>query len=111
MFGDIGKMMKLAGQMKAKMPEMQAKLENSTYVAEAGGGAVQATVNGRLGVVDIKIDGAAWADGEMDRELLEDLIKAAVSAAQQKATAAAAEAMRELTGGMDLPGLSGMMGM
>ena len=111
MFGDIGKMMKLAGQMKSRMPEMQEKLAQSTYTAEAGGGAVEATVNGRLGVEDIKISGEAWADGEMDRELLEDLIKAAVAAAQQKAAAAAAEAMKELTGGMDIPDLGKMMGM
>ena len=48
MFGDIGKMLKMVGEMKRKMPEMQAKLAASTYTAEAGGGAVAATVNGKV---------------------------------------------------------------
>ena len=40
MFGDIGKLMKLAGEMKKKMPEMQARLAASEYTAQAGGGPV-----------------------------------------------------------------------
>ena len=106
MFGDIGKMLKLAGEMKRKMPEMQAKLAASTYSAEAGGGAVAATVNGKLALVDVKIAPAVLAD--CDAAMLEDLVKAAVTAAQEKAAMAAAAAMKELTGGMALPGMEGM---
>ncbi|MFB3890667.1 MAG: YbaB/EbfC family nucleoid-associated protein [Phycisphaerae bacterium] len=106
MFGDIGKMFKLAGEMKRKMPEVQARLASSTYTADAGGGAVSATVNGRLALVDVKIAPAVLAD--CDAAMLEDLVKAAVAAAQDKAARAAAEAMKELTGGMPLPGLEGM---
>ncbi len=107
MFGDIGKMLKLAGQMKAKLPEMKAKLAASEFTADAGGGVVSAVVNGRMQLVDIKIAPEALADGDAD--LLADLIKTAVSAAQQKASAAAAEAMAELTGGMNLPGIDELM--
>lgn len=109
MFGDLGKMMKIAGQMKAKMPEMREKLATSEYTADAGGGVVKATVNGNMGLVDVKIDPAALSDDQMDAEMLEDLIKAAVSAAQRLAADAAAEAMKELTGGIDIPGLNGMI--
>ncbi len=111
MFGDLGKIMKIAGQMKEKMPEMQEKLAASRFTAEAGGGSVSATVNGKLALVDVKISPEALADGELagDVEMLGDLIKAAVSAAQQQAAAAAAEAMNELTGGMNIPGMGGMM--
>jgi len=108
MFGDIGKMLKLAGQMKTKLPEMKAKLAATEYSAEAGGGAVRATVNGQLGVVDIKIDESLLADG--DSEMLADVIKAAIAAAQAKAADAAAEALKELTGGVDIPGLDGLLG-
>jgi len=108
MFGDIGKLMKLAGQMKSGMPEMQAQLASSEYSAQAGG-AVTAIVNGRMSVVDIQIDRDAFSELSGDVDMLEDLIKAAVSAAQNKAADAAAEAMKKLTGGMDIPGLEGLL--
>lgn len=107
MFGDIGKMLKMAGEMKKRLPEMQAKIASSEYTAQAGGGVVSATVNGKGQLVGLKIDRQVMADG--DNGMLEDLVKAAVSAAQDLATLATAEAMKELTGGMSLPGLEGLM--
>ena len=109
MLGDLGRMMKMLGELKTRLPEMQAKLEASEYTAEAGGGAVSATVNGKGALTDIKIHGNASA-GELDAQMLEDLVKAAVSAAQAKAAEGARKAMSELTGGMELPpGLGGML--
>ena len=105
MFGNLAKMMKLAGEMKTKMPELQAKLAASEYTAEAGGGAVRATVSGKLQLVDLKIDKSVLADDDVDVEMLEDLIKAAVSSAQTDAAEAAKQAMTELTGGIEIPGL------
>lgn len=109
MFGDLGKIMKLAGQMKEKMPELKQKLAESEYTAAAGGGAVEATVNGRMQLMDLKLSEELRADGEVSLEMLEDLIKAAISAAQNKAAEAAREAMNELTGGMELPGMDGLL--
>jgi hypothetical protein len=48
---------------------------------------------------------------QAEAEMIEDMIKAAVSSAQQQAAEAASEAMKELTGGMEIPGLGGMLGM
>ncbi len=111
MFGDLGKIMKIAGQMKEKMPEMQEKLLASRFTAQAGDGAVSATVNGKLTLVDIKISPEAMTDGELagDAERLGDSVKAAISAAQQQASEAAAQAMDELTGGMNIPGMPSML--
>lgn len=109
MFGNIGKMMKIASEMKKRMPEMKARLEQSQFEAEAGGGAVRAVVNGKLQLVELKIAPALPADDTVDAGMLEDLIKAAVSAAQTKAAEAAAAAMNELTGGMDIPGMDGLL--
>lgn len=109
MFGNLGKIMKLASEMKEKMPELQEKLALARFEAEAGGGAVKAAVNGKLALVDVKIDPSALSEGGMDAEMLEDLIKAAISAAQATAAQAAQQAMLELTGGMQLPGMEGMM--
>jgi len=105
MFGDVGKIMKLAGEMKKKMPQIKERLANSTYTASAGGGAVEATVDGRMALVDIRVDKQVLAEAQNDPTMLEDLIKAAVAAAQTKASDAAAEAMKELTGGVELPGM------
>jgi DNA-binding YbaB/EbfC family protein len=109
MFGDFGKMLKLAGEMKRRLPEVQAKLAASEYTADAGGGVISATVNGKMHLVGLRISPQVLADG--DATMLEDLIKAAVSAAQAKAAAAATEAMKELTGGLPMPpGMDGMFG-
>jgi nucleoid-associated protein EbfC len=107
--GNIGKMMQIASQMKTKMPELQKKLAESEYSAQAGGGVVSATVTGKMQIVDVSIDPSVFADGDV--EMLEDLIKAAVSAAQTKAAEEAAAAMKELTGGMEIPGMTDMLGM
>ncbi len=109
MFGDLGKMMKIAGQMKARMPQMQQEIANSRHESSAGGGVVTAVVNGKGDLVDLAIDPKALGDESMDAEMLCDLVKAAVAAAQQTARQAAAEAMKQLTGGVDIPGLNDML--
>ncbi len=108
MFGNLGKMMKMAQEMKSKLPEVQAQIEASQHTASAGD-AVSATVNGRGALLDIKIDPKAVAEG--DAALLEDLVKAAVSAAQDKAVIHAAEIMKKLAADMGLPpGMENMLG-
>ena len=110
MLGNLGKMMKMVGELKTRMPEMQAKLAASEYQAQAGGGAVAATVNGKMQLVGLEIDPDVLGQGDVDVAELADLIKAAVSAAQEQAAGAAREAMSELTGGMPLPaGLDSLM--
>jgi len=106
MFGDLGKMLKMAGEMKRRLPELQEKLANTHYTAQSGGGAVSATVNGKLALADLRIAPQALKDA--DAELLADMIKAAVAAAQEQAAKAAAEAMKELTGGLP-PGLGDLL--
>ncbi len=103
MFGDIGKMLKMVGEMKRRMPEMQARLAASEHTAETGGGAVKATVNGKMVLVGLQIAPAAMSDALNNPAVLEDLIKVAVATAQNQAADAAAAAMKELTGGIDLP--------
>jgi len=109
MFGNLGKIVKLAGEMKTRLPEIKKKLENSTFTAEAGGGMVSATVNGKGLIADVKLNPGAPGLADTDAEMLEDLIKAAVSAAQDKAAEASKQVMAELTGGMDIPGLNDML--
>jgi DNA-binding YbaB/EbfC family protein len=109
MFGDLGRMMKVAADMKRRMPEVQAELEASEYVGEGGDGAVRATVNGKLRLLDVTIDPGALGNGHADAAALEDAIQAAVAAAQDEAADAATRAMRELTGGLSIPGMEGLI--
>ena len=100
---NMNKLMKQAQKMQAKMSEMQEELENKTYEATAGGGAVKALVNGKKEVLDLQIDKDV-VDPE-DVEMLEDLILAAVNEAMCEATEELNEKMGQMTGGMNLPGM------
>lgn len=110
MFGDLGKMMKAARQMSERAKAMQDELAAKTFTAEAGGGGVSATVNGKLGLMELKISPELLAESDGDAEMLSDLVQAAVVAAQRQAAEAAAGLVREMTGGMNIPGLEGLMG-
>ena len=105
--GDLAGLMKQAKQMQSKMKEMQETLANARFEADSGAGAVTATVSGKLELVGLKISPSAVTE---DVELLEDLVKSAVAAAQRKANEGVKAQMQQITGGMNLPGLEGMMG-
>ncbi len=109
MFGGLGNiagMMKQAKALQENMKKMQEELLQKRFEAEAGAGMVKATVNGKGELMQIKIDPSAAEDVE----LLEDLVVAATGAAAKKAQDAIKEEMTQMTGGMDLPGLSDLMG-
>ena len=111
MFGKFGNMIHMLGEMKARIPEMQARLAAAEHSAEAGDGAVAATVNGKMQIVSVTISPEALSGGEIDAAALSALVTSAVAAAQARAAEAARLAMREITGGMDLPaGLDSMLG-
>lgn len=96
-------MIKQAQKMQQDMMRMQQELEEKTYTASAGGGAVSATVSGKYKVLEVKIQPEA-VDPD-DVEMLEDLIVAAIGEAMNQAEAATAESMKKITGGMNIPGM------
>lgn len=104
--GDIAGMMKQAKEMQSRMKEMQEQLANARFEADSGAGAVKATVSGKMELVDIKINEEAAGDVEM----LEDLVKAAICAAQNKAAEGVKAEMQKMTGGLNVPGLEELMG-
>lgn len=99
--GDMGKLMKQAQEMQSKMAEAQAKLEQIEVTAEAGAGMVQATVTAKGELKALKIDPSLFNPD--DREVVEDLIVAAVKEAQLKGAEAAQEEMASVTEGMPMP--------
>jgi len=113
MFGDLGslgKIMQIAGQLKTKLPEMLEQMDAAEFVGQSGGGAVTATVNGKMKLKDLKFSDDLKKDGQIDLEMLEDLVKAAVSSAQTQASDAMKAQFREITGGVDLGGMGKLFG-
>ena len=98
---NIGQIMKQAQQMQQKMAELQNQLADIELTGAAGGGMVQALMNGKGELRGLKVDPALVnAD---DVEVLEDLVVAAVNDAKSKVEARVQEEMQKLTGGLALP--------
>jgi DNA-binding YbaB/EbfC family protein len=98
---NIAGLMKQASQMQAKMAEMQEMLENVEVEGIAGAGMVRVRLSGKGEMRGVTIDPKLADPGEM--EMLQDLILAAHADAKKKSEAEASEAMKTLTGGLELP--------
>jgi len=96
-------MMKQAQKLQAKMMEMQAEVGNRTVSAQAGGGMVEAVVNGRQELVSLRIDPEVAVPDDV--EMLQDLVLAAINEALNRSREMMAAEMSKLTGGMQIPGL------
>ena len=96
-------MMKRMQRMQKKMMQLQEEIAERRVEGTAGGGMVTAVVDGKLNIVEIRIDPAV-VDPE-DVEMLEDLVLAAVNQGQQKAQEMVNQEMGQLTGGLNIPGL------
>lgn len=101
MMGNMGNMMKKVQEMQNKMQEVQKELESKTMEANAGGGLVSIVMNGKHQVQSINIDPSLLKEDEKD--VLEDLIKAALNNAKEKVDEMSAEEMKKVTGGLPLP--------
>jgi nucleoid-associated protein EbfC len=100
---NMQQIMKQAQKMQEQMDKVQAELENKSVTAEAGGGMVKVIANGKQRVLKIEVEKEVINPD--DKEMLEDLMLAAVNQALEKASALAAEDMQKVTGGMMPPGL------
>ncbi len=107
--GNLPGLMAKAREMESKMQAMQAELARKHVSADAGGGMVEATVNGRMELVKLRID-KVTAD-PTDTEMLEDLVVSAVNAAQAKAAEMMRTEMQKMAADAGLPpGMLGNMG-
>ena len=101
MKGGIGKLMKQAQEMQANMQKAQEELANMEVTGESGGGLVSVVMTGRHDVKRVSIDDSLMGD---DKEMLEDLLAAAVNDAVRQVERTSQEKMSDMTSGMNLPG-------
>jgi hypothetical protein len=100
MKGGMGNLMKQAQEMQEKMQRVQEEVAKAEVLGESGAGMIKITMNGRHDVSKVDIDPSVM---EEDKELLEDLLAAAVNDAVRKVEANSKEKMEEATAGLNLP--------
>ena len=101
---NIGNIMKQAQKMQAQIAKVQEELAEKTVEASAGGGMVAVVVNGKQEILSIKIEPEV-IDAQ-DRDMLQDLVVAAVNEGLRKSQEMVAEEMKKITGGLQIPGLT-----
>ncbi|MEZ5798533.1 MAG: YbaB/EbfC family nucleoid-associated protein [Paracoccaceae bacterium] len=99
--GDMAKMMKAAQEMQAKMAEMQETMARTVVLGESGAGLVKARVTAKGELTGLDIDPSILVASE--KEVVEDLIIAAIKDAQTRGAARQAEEMRKMTESLGLP--------
>jgi len=98
---NIGKMMQQAQKMQESMQKMQEELASVDVCGEAGGGMVKVTMGGDRTVRKIDIDSSLWE--EKDKDLLEDLVVAAMNSALELVDDLMKEKQQAMLGGLPLP--------
>jgi DNA-binding YbaB/EbfC family protein len=106
--GNFASLLKQAQQMGGRIQAVNEELRGKRATGSAGAGMVEAEVDGLGQLLKITIDPALIE--RKDRELIEDLVPAAVNAAIAKSKELHAEALRSITGGIDLPGMKEALG-
>ncbi|MCO7222837.1 YbaB/EbfC family nucleoid-associated protein [Pleionea sp. CnH1-48] len=100
MMKGLGNIMKQAQQMQEKMQQMQEEAASLEVTGEAGAGMVKVIMNGRHDVRRVELDDSLLQD---DKEILEDLIAAAINDAVRKVETQTQDKMSELTSGLPIP--------
>jgi nucleoid-associated protein EbfC len=98
---NLQQILQMGQQMQARLSEIQTELRKQTVSSSSGGGMVTVTADGQGKVREIRIDPAVVDPADV--EMLEDLVLAAVSEAQQRARQLYEEEMKKLAGGMPMP--------
>lgn len=101
----LPELQKMLGQMRQVQEQLQAKVAKITVEASAGGGMVTVKMNGQKQLLEVRLDPEIVANG--DREMLQDLIRAAVNEATRQVDAELQQQILSLAGpyGLKLPGL------
>lgn len=104
---NLGQIMKQAQEFGSKMQAIQEELKQVLVTGAAGGGLVEVDANGLGETLAVRIDASLIE--KQDKEMIEDLLPAAINDATTKAKEKHSEAVQEATGGLNLPGLDQLM--
>ncbi len=104
---NLTSLLKQASQIGGQMQELSEKLKHRRVTGASGGGMVEIELNGLMEVLRCSIDPTLVEQG--DRELIEDLVTAAVNQAITKGKQLHADAMKDVTGGLEIPGIQEAM--
>ena len=99
MKGNLAGLMQQAQKMQQEMQKAQEELANMEVTGEAGGGMVKVTMTGKHAVRRVEIDPALLDD----REMLEDIVTAAINDAVNRIASSTQERMSDMTAGIPLP--------
>lgn len=97
----FGQILNQAKKMQEKMQKLQDEMGDKTVEAQSGGGMVTCVVNGKQELISLTISNEVWE--ERDKELIEDLIVAAINEGLNKSKDLFQEELSKITGGMQLP--------
>jgi DNA-binding YbaB/EbfC family protein len=103
-FGPLGNIMKQAQELQERLTRIQEEAAVKTVEASAGGGMVTVVISGRLQITELRIEPEVMKSG--DKEMLQDLVIAAVNQGIRAAQDMMAEEMKKITGGLQIPGLT-----
>lgn len=97
---NLGDLMKQAQQVQSRLAEAQEELANAEVTGESGGGLVRVTLNGRYEACRVQVDPSLVRE---DRDLLEDLLAAAITDAARRVAGAQKDKMSDFARGLGLP--------
>jgi DNA-binding YbaB/EbfC family protein len=97
----IGQLMNQAKKMQENFQKLQKEMEDKVVEAQSGGGMVNCVVNGKQELVSLTISNEVWE--ERDKEMIEDLVVAAINEGLEKSKEMWKEELAKITGGMQLP--------
>ena len=100
--GGFGNLVKQAQQMQLRIQKLQEEMADKTAEGSAGAGAVVVVANGKQAIVSIKISKEVVTE---DVEMLQDLVLEATNQALKKASDMVSDAMKGVTGGLNVPGM------
>ncbi len=100
---NLGNILRQAQKIQERMAKIQEEMAEKVVEATSGGGMVKVVVNGKQEILSVEIDPEILSSDE--KEMVQDLIVAAVNEALRKSRELVAEEMSKLTGGLNIPGL------
>lgn len=101
----LGNLFKEAFQLKQKIEGVKQELENLTIEGESGGGLVKVKMNGKFEIIAIEISDEVFKGENFDKSFLEALIVSAINVTAEKVRDKVKEKMKEVVGGIEIPGL------